>query len=258
MGSSERMLGALDRFGGGRRPPVERHCKTRRAPRLARIARLLRVGQCALERLFLFPPSTTHPVHVGDPTPGLGEAEVIGGRFEFGNRIVGNAPKMFDADVRLRRRAGNACSSCACSSTRRSPAAAPAAIASCRTASAQALRQRRARRPTQAAVASGRAHLAGATPPRPSNLAAARRRPRQAPVHPPPRGDAPRGRLDPPRDRRWERARRGNCGRLLQVVADDLFDLNKPVAGSCLDERREPFMQLGGHSSGSRRTRCPG
>ena len=34
------------------------------------------------------------------------------------------------------------------------------------------------------------------------------------------------------------------CGRLLQVVADDLFDLNKPVAGSCLDERREPFMQL--------------
>ena len=254
------MLGALDRFGGGRRPPIERHCKTHEnAPRLARIARLLRVGQCALERLFLF--RHRPPIQCTSAIRRQALARPRSSAAASSSGIASSATRrrcstLTSGSVSARR---NACSSCACSSTRRSPAAAqPQSPPVGRRRLAQALRQRRARRPTQAAVASGRAHLAGAPPHDRAIWQRRRRRPRQAPVHPPPRGDAPRGRLDPPRDRRWERARRGECGRLLQVVADDLFDLNKPVAGSCLDERREPFMQLGGHSSGSRRTRCPG
>ena len=109
------------------------------------------------------PPSTTHPVHVGDPTPGLGEAEVIGGRFEFGNRIVGNAPKMFDADVRLRQRAEKRVLKLRAARLGGRPRVLqPQSPPVGRRRLAQALRQRRARRPTQAAVASGRAHLAGA------------------------------------------------------------------------------------------------
>jgi hypothetical protein len=35
------------------------------------------VGECALERSLLLIPLVHHPVNIGDPAPGLGEAEIV-------------------------------------------------------------------------------------------------------------------------------------------------------------------------------------